>query len=274
MNDEDRDVENAYRLRLTALAAGERTEFALGLALAEVVERVAAQDYASASVAEFSSTDPLEALDLNLAQSSGLAVEDLLIALRQLGFGQPLTRQPTYVHSHLPYVIARRQGIPITLALVLIELARRCGLEAVGLNHPGHFLAYIEDQIVDPVTLRVLRPEDLKPPPGALEGLAASPQMIGLRMLNNLKAMLMASADIAQCLDMVDLQLAISGDDTVLASSLHFERGEFWQRLGAPAAARDAYLRCAELSQDGELAGRARLLAAGLLNAQDTETLH
>jgi hypothetical protein len=274
MNDDDRDVATAYRLRLSDLAAGKQTEFALGLALAEVVERAAAEDYSAAFGEELSSSDPLDGLDLNLRQSSGATVEDLLIALRELGFGRPLKRQPAFVHSHLKYVISRREGIPITLALVFIELARRWGLTAVGLNHPGHFLAYIDQQIVDPVTLNVLRAEDLKPAPAELDQLAASPRMIGLRMLNNLKAMLMARADIAQCLDMVDLQLAISGEDTVLASSLHFERGEFWQRLGAPAAARDAYLRCAELSQDGELAGRARLLAAGLLNAQDTETLH
>jgi regulator of sirC expression with transglutaminase-like and TPR domain len=37
-------------------------------------------------------------------------------------------------------VIARRTGIPITLALVFIEVARHAGLQVEGVNFPGHFL--------------------------------------------------------------------------------------------------------------------------------------
>lgn len=43
-------------------------------------------------------------------------------------------------HSMLDAVVARRRGIPITLSIVVLEVARRVGLvlEAVGM--PGHFL--------------------------------------------------------------------------------------------------------------------------------------
>jgi regulator of sirC expression with transglutaminase-like and TPR domain len=43
-------------------------------------------------------------------------------------------------NSCLNEVLDRRTGIPITLSLVYIEVARRAGLRAEGVNFPGHFL--------------------------------------------------------------------------------------------------------------------------------------
>ncbi len=61
-------------------------------------------------------------------------------------------------NSCLNQVIDRRIGIPITLSLIHIEVARRAGLGAEGINFPGHFLTRVMDQrlastravIVDP----------------------------------------------------------------------------------------------------------------------------
>ena len=61
-------------------------------------------------------------------------------------------------NSFLNEVLERRTGIPISLAVVYIEVARRAGLEVEGLNFPGHFLVrcpahaehgYTEDLIID-----------------------------------------------------------------------------------------------------------------------------
>src|SRR5438477_6235070 len=61
-------------------------------------------------------------------------------------------------NSFLNEVLDRRTGIPITLALVYMEVARRAGLPVVGVNFPGHFLvrcpaprgmAYARDLIID-----------------------------------------------------------------------------------------------------------------------------
>jgi len=38
----------------------------------------------------------------------------------------------------------RRRGLPVTLGLVYIEVARRCGLQVQGVDFPGHFLLRIE----------------------------------------------------------------------------------------------------------------------------------
>ncbi|GAY08773.1 SirB1 family protein [Pseudonocardia sp. N23] len=43
-------------------------------------------------------------------------------------------------NSLLPHVLKRRTGIPITLAVVAIEVGRRVGVELQGVGMPGHFL--------------------------------------------------------------------------------------------------------------------------------------
>lgn len=43
-------------------------------------------------------------------------------------------------NSDLEQVLSRGLGIPITLAVVMIEVARRAGLDVQGVSYPGHFL--------------------------------------------------------------------------------------------------------------------------------------
>ena len=61
-------------------------------------------------------------------------------------------------NSFLNEVLDRRTGIPITLALLYMEVARRAGLHVEGINFPGHFLLrcparrglpYTDDLIID-----------------------------------------------------------------------------------------------------------------------------
>lgn len=58
----------------------------------------------------------------------------------QLGFVGNREQYDDPRNSLLNDVIARRTGIPITLAVVFIEVARRAGLAVEGVNFPGHFL--------------------------------------------------------------------------------------------------------------------------------------
>ena len=44
-------------------------------------------------------------------------------------------------NSFLDAVIERRTGLPITLAIVFIDVGRRLALETAGISFPGHFLA-------------------------------------------------------------------------------------------------------------------------------------
>ncbi len=59
------------------------------------------------------------------------------------GFGMFVGDRSDYHHwrnSCLDQVIATRRGMPITLAVVAIEVARRVGVRLVGVGLPGHFL--------------------------------------------------------------------------------------------------------------------------------------
>ena len=58
----------------------------------------------------------------------------------QLGFVGNRERYEDPRNSFLNDVIARRTGIPITLAIVFMEIAGRAGLTIDGVNFPGHFL--------------------------------------------------------------------------------------------------------------------------------------
>jgi regulator of sirC expression with transglutaminase-like and TPR domain len=58
----------------------------------------------------------------------------------ELGFGGDPDRYYDVRNSMLADVLRRRSGIPITLAIVVIEVAERLGVAATGVGMPGHFL--------------------------------------------------------------------------------------------------------------------------------------
>jgi regulator of sirC expression with transglutaminase-like and TPR domain len=55
-------------------------------------------------------------------------------------------------NSYLDQVLDRRRGIPISLSVLLIEVARRCGVPLQGVGMPGHFLVRdpaVPDRFID-----------------------------------------------------------------------------------------------------------------------------
>jgi regulator of sirC expression with transglutaminase-like and TPR domain len=58
----------------------------------------------------------------------------------ELGFAGNREQFEDPRNSCLNEVMDRKKGIPITMALIYIEVARRAGLRAEGVNFPGHFL--------------------------------------------------------------------------------------------------------------------------------------
>src|SRR5436190_3639299 len=67
-----------------------------------------------------------------------LALNDYLFG--ELRFAGNETTYEDPRNSFLNEVLDRRTGIPITLALLYMEVARRAGLQVEGINFPGHFL--------------------------------------------------------------------------------------------------------------------------------------
>lgn len=62
-----------------------------------------------------------------------------------LGFRGNRDRYGDIRNSCLNQVIERRTGIPITLSVVYMDVARQAGLRVEGVNFPGHFLVRVHD---------------------------------------------------------------------------------------------------------------------------------
>ncbi len=131
-------------------------------------------------------------------------------------------------NSCLNQVIERRTGIPITLSLVYLEVARRAGLPMEGVNFPGHFLVRCPDEqqldegfIIDPfhggaVLSEVDCRNLLKGHVGdetafdrALLAPATKPQIV-VRMLLNLKRLYVRMRSFPQARLVTDMLLAVT----------------------------------------------------------------
>lgn len=159
-----------------------------------------------------------------------------------LGFAGDADRYDAPENSHIARVLERQTGIPISLAIVLIEVARQSGHTAMGINFPGHFLVRVDDTLVDPFAMRVIDaatavsglPEAQRHrAPGELFANADAPT-IAFRMLNNLKLAFLRRSAWHRAVEALDGHIALLPD----YPTMYVERGELWLRLGNRACAR------------------------------------
>lgn len=159
-------------------------------------------------------------------------------------------------NSYLNEVLARRTGIPISLAVVYIEVARALGVPARPVGFPGHFLVRIDDGdrrvIVDPfhggrvlsdaALAKLLRRTGYKQPL-VPEMLAPTPvRHVIARMLMNLRGVYSMLGDSARVLVVLDRLIELLPEN---AEELR-ERGLLLGRLGAPEWAASDLRRYAE----------------------------
>ena len=160
-------------------------------------------------------------------------------------------------NSDLSMVLERRSGIPITLAIVYIELGRTMGFDLRGIGFPGHFLVghYAdvhsaadgvvtegEAGLIDPFAGKLTTrssclenlARDAKDHPQAQIDAwfapATSPQ-IALRLLENLKQIYLHNRSLGQALAALDLQLLVAPES--------FELLQQQQTLSAQIFGRD-----------------------------------
>jgi len=126
---------------------------------------------------------------------------------QDLGFAGNVNDYYDPRNSYLHEVLAMRRGIPITLALIYIELATQVGLSARGVSFPGHFLVKLRagkgEVVIDPMSGQSLSRSELEDrllPYRRSRGLtgefevplglflqAAAPRDVIARLLRNLK---------------------------------------------------------------------------------------
>ena len=177
-------------------------------------------------------------------------------------------------NSFLNDVIERRTGIPITLTLIYMEVARRLGLSVSGVGFPGHFLAVLrgrEDVILDPFFARVLDTraceELLRSVAGEDTQLEAAhlrsvtPRQIVVRILNNLKQIHLRARELAAALACSERILLV---DPRQVQELR-DRGLLYLELECFAAAQADLERYLELAPDDE---RLEVIRARLLQAR------
>jgi serine protease Do len=174
------------------------------------------------------------------------ALDDYLF--KQNGFhgsrGDYYNRRNSYINE----VLDDREGIPITLSLIYMELARRLGLNVVGIGLPGHFVvawqpAEGEKQLIDVfergqrlsreqaqsrvlgATGQPLDDEQLKP---------VDKRAILVRMLRNLQSLAGRGRDLPALLRYLDAILTItpdSADDRMYRAFYRYQNGHAHRAL-------------------------------------------
>lgn len=187
----------------------------------------------------------------------------------ELGFGPNLNDFSDPDNSYLHAVLQTRRGIPISLALLWLELAQGVGLKVGGIGFPGHFLVKVllsEGQVVlDPLTGQSFAREELLEriePLRTAAGLVgeeavplglflqtATPWAILVRMLNNLQAVFQAPAQAPRLVPVLSRQMLLQPQ----AWGLWRDRGLAHARSGQVASAvadLEAYLAQAPKAPD------------------------
>lgn len=184
----------------------------------------------------------------------------------EIGFAGNNSQYDDPRNSYLNQVLDRKLGIPISLAVIQIEVTRRLGMPLDGISFPGHFLVRlpVDDGILvldpfnkgRPVSAEELR-ERASPHMGGLapddqqllQILApATHRAILMRMLRNLKGLYSESGDWERVARTADRLLKLSPDT---AEALR-DRGMAYRELGYAKGARADLARYLQLLPEAE----------------------
>ena len=189
---------------------------------------------------------------------------------QELGFSGNFNDYYNPDNSYLHKVLSTRRGIPISLAVIYMELAQQIGLDVKGVSFPGHFLMKLSvktgDIILDPFNGASLSREEIEErlepyfingrnpndPPLASYLANATERSILVRMLRNLKAVYAEQPQWKELLS-VQQKLVILLPDEIEERR---DRGLAYANLDCPNAALqdiEAYLAQCPQATDAEL---------------------
>ena len=247
--------------------------------LAEAALWVAAEEYEDLDVSAY--VERLDALATGAAPlvwARVTPVEQIAelndYLFRGRGFTGNWDRYEDPRNSFLNEVLDRRRGLPITLSIVYVEVARRLGLPMCGVGFPGHFLAKLDgspEVVVDAFFGRVLSADDCAERLRSVLGpdaelvpefhlRAATRKEILARLLTNLKQLYAGSRDWGRSLACCDRILLLAPD---AAAELH-DRSLVYEQLACFTAAAADLERALELTPDADASEMLRDRIEGL----------
>ena len=200
----------------------------------------------------------------NVSRVGMPALLDLLVEFlfKENGYHGSFTDYENAANSYLDKVIDDREGLPITLSVLFIELAERLGIQGVtGLPLPGHFLVRCElsdgdvklidvfnsgkqmtfdeaDALAFQYQANNVRSEHLEP---------ASKREIIMRMLTNLRYFTQRNSTLEAVLPYLDMMVAIDQED----ANLRLERATLRLRTGQRESARSDFQWLLEKQPEG-----------------------
>lgn len=177
-------------------------------------------------------------------------------------------------NSCLDQVLCRKVGLPITLSVVYLEVARRADIPLYGVPFPGHFLVACDagphklvldpfhdgqlltetgcQELLERVAPQVrFEPQMLQPAPV---------ELIAFRMLSNLRRLYVEREDWERALAVVDLLLLLAPNHPGELRT----RAALLAQMGAFSAALRDVERCLELSPDAPDRGALEVTAREL----------
>lgn len=224
------------------------------LIVARILDGDADVDWARAEVASIADRV------VNVDHAGSFTSADLVAAVSGEGFKGAGDRYYELDNSILDRVLRNRRGIPISLGVVLIGVARHLGFDAQGVNFPRHFLVTIDDLLVDPYAVAPTTLENCRKwladnnvsEQGAFD--LTRPKDVVLRMLNNARLLIQNQGDFVRALDISDYQLLVVPD----YYGLYVERADAWLGLNAPEMVVQELEKAAERAPDTKTAERLR----------------
>jgi regulator of sirC expression with transglutaminase-like and TPR domain len=163
-------------------------------------------------------------------------------------------------NSYLNDVLDEHVGIPISLAVVMMEVGRRAGFNFQGVSFPGHFLVKMTvpegEIVIDPfhggmalsaeqleARLKEMYPDPPRPELSQVLGIADNREIL-CRMLRNLKRNYLEEGDNEKALCAMDQLLILNPDNLVEQR----DRGEHYLRMEAFRAALADLSHCLEIA--------------------------
>ena len=242
--------------------------------LAEAALTIASEEYRDLDISAYLARLDEMAATLKRRLRADISQADTIIALNrflfeELGFSGNAADYYDPRNSFLNEVLDRKRGIPITLAVVYIEIGRRIGLPVQGVSFPAHFLVKCQLRegtvVLDPYAKGIsLSMDDLRqrvkglrggaePPASVLASLLAPAgnKEILVRMLRNLKAIYSHHKDWLKALTATDRIITVMPE----AAEEYRDRGMIYLNLECYRAALfdlQAYLKMLPVAEDAE----------------------